>query len=701
MFDRLRWRDLIFPIGIVSGILVVLVPLPATVLDILLAANITLAIIVLLTTVSIRTPLEFSIFPSLLLAATLGRLILNVASTRLILTRAETDGIEAAGGVIRSFGDFVTGDSLIVGLVIFSILIIIQFLVITRGATRISEVAARFALDGMPGRQSAINSDLQSGVINEKQAAERRDQLTAQADFYGAMDGASKFVRGDAIAAVVITLINIVGGLCIGILQAGMSITEAGAIFTRLTIGDGLVSQLPAFLIALAAAMLVTRSGREVNLSSQLLRQLFARPEVMLISAGFLAVLVMTDLPALPLVSLAAGCGMIALVVGRQQQETEAVAEKREAARPQQKSEAAQITDYLTVEPLEVEIGIGLIHLADPQKGGDLMDRITGVRRQVASEVGLLLPPVRVRDNLQLDADQYLIKIANNRIDDGQLAPQHLLVADSQASQDLLGQLAVQPGTDQPVRWIPEHEQEAALQQGLMPILPAAVLATHLHQVVLRHADELLTRDGTRQLLEQLKRTSPVVVTELVPDVLSTGQVQSVLQGLLRENVPIRPLGVILEALADGAQQSDQVCWLVEHARRRMARTICQQLWGDDRQPHVVSLSDTFSNQLLSSCRLSDTGLECSLPANQLQAACQLLARQLKQLNLKPAVILVPAPLRPILSRLLSRYLTDLHVISHDEVIRDMQPETIKTLGQGLLNVPTRAAVAGSTSGAW
>jgi flagellar biosynthesis protein FlhA len=692
MLERMRWRDLIFPVGIISGILVVLVPLPPVILDVLLAANITLAVIILLTTIHVRTPLEFSIFPSLLLATTLGRLVLNIASTRLILTEADTQGVDAAGGVIRSFGDFVTGDSLVVGLVIFSILVIIQFLVITRGATRISEVAARFALDGMPGRQMAIDADLQAGSISNQQAQTRREQLTDQAEFYGAMDGASKFVRGDAIAAIIITLINIVGGLVIGVLQSGMSLAEATSIFTRLTIGDGLASQVPAFLVALAAAMLVTRSTRESNLSSQFLRQLFSRPQVLLIAASFLAILVLTDLPAVPLLTLAAGCGAIAIVMSRQN-------EKNSASRPEQESDSAtkpqvtrsggSIEDYLQVDPLEVEIGLGLIRLADPLKGGDLMDRITGIRRQVASEIGLLLPKVRVRDNLKLANDEYQIKIANNRIDNGQLAIDHLLVVDDERAESLPGKRRLEPGSQRPVRWISLDQRERAEKLGLSPLEPTEVLANHLRQVVLQHADELLTRDATQHLLDQLRRTSPVVVDELLPEILSTGQVQAVLQILLREGLPVRPLGVILEALADGVQQTSETCWLAEQARQRMARTICQQLWGSTRHAQVVRLAADLEQQLLDLCRLDDSGLQLDVPAADIERCCRMLADQLSRISTEqqPTVLLVSPSLRPIAAQLLHRELPGLQVISTAELVPHMHIETVETIGQQLTSM--------------
>ncbi|MBI2481121.1 MAG: FHIPEP family type III secretion protein, partial [Planctomycetia bacterium] len=411
------WKDLILPVGIITSVLVILVPLPPEILDLLLAVNITAAVIILLTTVYVKTPLEFSIFPSLLLATTLARLVLNVASTRLILTRASTDDMYAAGGVIKSFGEFVAGNDIVVGAIIFVIIIVIQFVVITKGATRISEVAARFALDGMPGRQMAIDADLNAGAIDEHEAQARRSEITQQADFYGAMDGASKFVRGDAVAGILITLINVGGGLIIGVAEYGMSFKDAGELFTRLTIGDGLVSQVPALLISLAAALLVTRSTQKINLPSQFLDQMFSRPQALLVAGGFLGVLIFTGLPKVPLIVIAGSCAMLALQL-RRKEEAQAARQviSKQAASEQANKKEDRIEDYLAIDPMEMEIGVGLIRLADPNRGGDLLPRITGVRQAVASEIGIVLPKVRIRDNMRLDERTYRIKIANNTV---------------------------------------------------------------------------------------------------------------------------------------------------------------------------------------------------------------------------------------------------------------------------------------------
>ncbi|MCA9164339.1 MAG: FHIPEP family type III secretion protein, partial [Planctomycetales bacterium] len=579
MSSLLRWKELVLPVGLIACVLVIIVPLPAPVLDLLLAANITAAILMLLTTITVRTPLEFSVFPTLLLATTLSRLVLNVASTRLILTRAGEDGLAAAGGVIRGFGQFVTGDNLVVGLIIFVILIVIQFVVITKGATRISEVAARFALDGMPGRQMAIDADLNAGLIDQHEAQQRRGAITQQADFYGAMDGASKFVRGDAIAGIVITLTNILGGLVIGVFQSGLSIAEAGSRFTTLTIGDGLVSQLPALLISLAAGLLVTRSTQHVELSNEFLRQLFHRPQTLAVAAVFLGVLVLTNLPKLPLLAIGGGCVGLSLLLSRQQREQQAA--RAAAAAASEKPKAAteeRIEQYLHVDPLELEIGVGLIRLADPKRGGDLLQRIASVRRAMAAEMGLVLPKVRVRDNMRLGELEYRVKIATNPVARGALQPQRLLAIEPPgAAGQLDGEATREPHSGRPAVWITPDRRSQATSLGYAVIEPAVVLATHLRGVFWSHADELLTRDALQHLLNELKQTAPAAVDELIPDVLRLAEVQQVLQALLREQVPIRQLALILETLGEQALRTRDVARLTEIVRQRLARTLSTQ----------------------------------------------------------------------------------------------------------------------------
>jgi len=683
-----RWRDLILPAGIISSVLVILIPLPPLLLDLLLAANITAAVIVLLTTIYVKSPLEFSVFPSLLLATTLGRLVLNVASTRLILTRAGTDGIFAAGGVIKGFGEFVAGDRVVVGLIIFVIIVVIQFVVITKGATRISEVAARFALDGMPGRQMAIDADLNAGVIDEKEAQRRREEITRQADFYGAMDGASKFVRGDAIAGIVITLINIVGGLFIGVIESGMSVTDAAALFTKLTIGDGLVSQVPAFLISLAAGLLVTRSTQPSNLPMDFIQQLFSRPKALAVTGAFLAVLVFTQLPALPLLTIGAGCAALAIFLTKQNRSklATAAAEERETAEKQAKSDE-RIEDFLAVDPMEIELGVGLIRLADPARGGDLLPRIAGVRQVVASDIGIILPKVRIRDNLRLEEHRYRIKIANNPVAEGTIHPDRLLAMNSgTATGSLPGVETQDPAFGQPAVWIDTGMRDRAEMLGYTPVDAAAVLATHLQEVVRRHADDLLTRDAVKHLIDEVKKTSPAVVDELIPGMMKLGEVQQVLQLMLREEVPIRPLALILETLGDYASRTKDAVWLAEYARHRMARSLCTRYRDAEDRLHVVTLDPAVEDRIASGIEHNERGLFIRMSPQAVDKTCSRIADQVEKLTRAghPPVVLVSPQIRAGLRQITASSLPKLVVLSYNEITRDTKIESVGIITDGV-----------------
>lgn len=674
------WQNLVLPFGLISSILVILVPLPTPLMDLLLAANITVAVIVLLTTIYVRSPLDFNIFPSLLLATTLGRLVLNVATTRLILTQAETNTDAAAGGVIQAFGDFVAGDRIVVGLIIFVIIVVIQFVVITKGATRISEVAARFALDGMPGRQMAVDADLNAGTIDEKEAQRRREEITSQADFYGAMDGASKFVRGDAIAGIVITVINVIGGFAIG-LQGGMSLAEAAEVFTKLTIGDGLVSQVPAFLISLAAGLLVTRSTKRTNLPTEFLSQLFARPQALLVSGGFLFILVFTNLPTLPLLSFAGGCVGLAIVLNRQnkQREAEAFEAEQKSQDENKPKKEERIEDYLTIDPMELELGVGLIRLADPNRGGDLLPRITSVRQQVASEIGIVLPKIRIRDNMRLGENDYRLKIMNNVVADGLVLPERLLAMDGGTAQGrLLGIDVKDPAFDQPAVWIEHQQRDQGEMQGYTMVEPAAVLATHLQEVVRRHAEDILTRDATRHLMDELKKTSPAVVDELIPGVMKLGEVQNVLQMLLREEVSIRQLSLILETLGDYASRTSDPIWLTEYVRNRLSRTICTRYRDEENRLHVITLDPALEDRISAGIEHNERGLFVRLAPNVVQEICDRISAEtvtLSRQGLTP-VVLVSPQIRPGLKQMTASILPRLVVMSYNEVTRDTQIES-------------------------
>lgn len=674
-----RSQDLILPIAIIASVLVILVPLPPSLMDVLLAGNITIAVIVLLTTIYVRSPLDFSIFPSLLLATTLARLVLNVATTRLILTGAASEGNEAAGGVITAFADFVAGDGkIVVGLIIFVIIVVIQFVVITKGATRISEVAARFALDGMPGKQMAIDADLNAGIIDERQAQQRREEITRQADFYGAMDGASKFVRGDAIAGIVITVINVVGGLVIGMAEYGMPLAEAGKLFTQLTIGDGLVSQIPAFLISLAAGLLVTRSTRQSNLPQEFLSQLFSRPQAMAVAGGFLAVLVTTDLPRTPLLALCSACfGMAWMLTQREaKQQVEAEA----AAQTEKPPEEERIEDYLTIDPMEVEVGVGLIRLADPKRGGDLLERVQRVRKNVASDIGIIMPKVRIRDNMRLDPNEYRIKIADMPIAQARLEPGHLLAIDSGMTTGTVDGIATKDpafGTD--ARWIVASLQDQAEMLGYTVVEPGAVLATHLTEICRRHADEILNRDATKHLIDELKQSQPAVVEELIPSVMHLAEVQGVLHLLLREQVPIRQLGLILETLGDYASRTKDPVLLTEYVRHRLARQICTRYRDQEGRLHVLALDPAMEDRIRAGFEHNERGLFVRMSPQAVDATCSAIAKQLPKLtttNHTP-IVLVSPQIRAALKQITENQLPQLVVMSFNEVTRDTQIATV------------------------
>jgi flagellar biosynthesis protein FlhA len=673
-----RGRDLVLPVAIITSILVVIVPLPTALMDLLLAGNISIAIIVLLTTIYVRTPLELSIFPSLLLTTTLGRLVLNVATTRLILTHGGTDGLEAAGGVVRSFGEFVAGDNVVIGMILFVIIVLIQFLVITKGATRISEVAARFALDGMPGRQMAIDADLNAGIIDEHEAQRRREEISRQADFFGAMDGASKFVRGDAVAGIVITLVNVVGGLLIGVLQSGMTVSEAASVFTKLTIGDGLVSQVPAFLISLAAGLLVTRSNTSTNLPREFLIQLFSRPQAMLVTAAFLAVLVVTNLPTIPLVTIGACCCGLAVMLNKQSRQRDSAAEtkaKEEAAKKPQE----RIEDYMTVDPMELEIGVGLIRLADPKRGGDLLDRIQRLRQNIAADVGIIMPKVRIRDNMRLDQNGYRIKLTDMPVASGQVYPNLLLAIDSGlTSGKVPGLETKEPAFNTPALWIDPGVRGQAEMYGYTVVEPASVIATHLTEVVKRHADEIVTRDATKHLVDELKKTSPAVVDELIPGQMKLAEVQQILQMLLREGVPIRQLGTILETLGDYASRTKDPILLTEYVRHRLARTICTRYRDQDGRIHVVTLEPALEDRIRAGMDHTERGLFVKLSPQQTESITAALARELEKLTRlgHAPVLLVSPQVRPGIKRLMDARLPATIVLSYNEITRDTQVES-------------------------
>ena len=564
-----QFYGLVFPLAIIGSILVIVLPLPPALMDLLLATNITLSIVILMATISVRTPLEMSVFPSLLLGTTLFRLVLNVASTRLILTRAGTSGTAAAGGIIQKFGEMVAGDRVVVGFVIFAIIVVIQFVVITKGATRISEVSARFVLDAMPGRQMAIDADLGSGLIDEATARRQREELIRSSDFFGAMDGASKFVRGDAIAGMVITLVNILGGLYVGMFDLGMPFRQATEVFTKLTIGDGLSSQVPAFILALAAALLITRSSTPTSLGVETIRQLTSRPEALTIGGLFAILLAATNFPRVPMLLLGATCVAGAYWSGRSRNQ----AVETESPRPADPEPAIRIEEFLHIDPMELEIGFGLLRLADRSRGGDLIERLQHLRQQTAQNLGLILPKVRIRDDLKLAPQEYLVKIRGKTVSTGTIPVDCWLARGKQSTPThSLGAPAPEHPFGPNCWWIDGNRRAYAERLGFQVLDAAGAIMFDMQRIIAEHASELLSRDQVKRLLDSLKERSPVLVDDVVPGLLTTGQVHRVLQSLLRDQRSIRDLETILEAIGDYAGKCKDVEELTKHVLQRLDR---------------------------------------------------------------------------------------------------------------------------------
>ena len=579
-----RHSDVFMAVGVIAILGVMIIPLPALFLDLLLAFSITTALIILLVAMYTVKPLQFSVFPGLLLVVTLFRLSLNVASTRLIL------GDAYAGKIIQAFGSFVVKGNYVVGFVIFLILIVINFVVITKGAGRVAEVTARFTLDAMPGKQMSIDADLNAGLIDEGEARRRREEIAREADFYGAMDGASKFVRGDAIAGLIITMLNIFGGFVIGVLQRKMGFSEALQTYTLLTVGDGLVSQIPALVISTSAGLIVTRAASESNLGRDLTTQILSEPKAIVIAAGVLVFLGITPgMPMLPFFTLAAAAGAVAYGV-RSARKAAAELEAPEMA-PSERPEEEHIEDYLQVDPLELEIGYSLIPLVDAEQGGDLLTRITHIRRECALELGILIPPIRIRDNIQLKPNEYFIKIRGDEMGRGELmVGRYMALNPGTAEEELEGIETTEPAFGLEANWISESQREQAELAGYTVVEAPAVLCTHLTEVLKAHAHHILCREDVRRLLDNVKREQPTLVEELVPDLLSVGAIEKVLKNLLGERVPIRDMLTILETLSDYAPLTKDTNLLTEYVRGALSRTISKPYCDEEGTVRAITL---------------------------------------------------------------------------------------------------------------
>ncbi|MBE7498711.1 MAG: flagellar biosynthesis protein FlhA [Verrucomicrobiales bacterium] len=683
-----RHGDLWLVVGLFGTVLLLILPIPPPLLDVLLAVSIALSLLMLLVILYVQQPSDFTGFPTLLLFVSLFRLSLNVASTRLILL----DGY--AGHIIEAFGNFVVRGNYVVGLVVFLILVLINFIVITKGAGRIAEVAARFTLDAMPGKQMAIDAELNAGLINETEARNRRRAVEQEADFYGAMDGASKFVRGDAIAAVLITLVNIIGGFAIGIAQKDMTVSEALQRFTLLSIGDGLVSQIPALIVSTAAGILVTRAASKDDLGQELGRQLLSYPRAMMVLAGMMAVLALVPgLPKLPFLILGFLCAFVAYTLHTHglpdfapthaaptstpgttrttTPGTAAAASTTDPASATTPKPGAPLENLLPLDPLQIELGYGLVPLADKRKGGDLLDRVTGVRRTFAQEIGVIIPPIRLRDNLQLGPNEYRVLLKGHPIAQGQLMPGYWLAMNATNSQvTLKGVPTVEPVFGLPATWITDAERKTAELSGHTLVDAASVLVTHLSELLKRHCHALLSRQDVQNLLDHLRQTHPAVVNELVPAQLSVGQIQRVLQNLLAEGVSIRNLAGILEKISDFAAFTKNPDELSEHARRALAPQIAKPFQMANNSLSAITLDPRLEQLLAQNVRQTPTDLSLALEPGLARHLLQWLSRTVQQMIAAghPPLVLCSPPIRLAFKRFFEASFAELAVLSYAEI---------------------------------
>ena len=677
-----RNSDVFMALAVVGIIIFMVMPLPTLLLDMLLSFSIMFSLIILLASMYVQRPLELSSFPSILLLVTLFRLALNVASTRIILLHGN-EGTLAAGKVIKAFGGFVVGGNYLVGIIVFLILVAINFLVITKGAGRIAEVAARFTLDAMPGKQMSIDADLNAGLITEKEARQRRETIAQEAEYYGAMDGANKFVRGDAIAGIVITLINIIGGLAIGVFQKEMSFANAAQNYTLLTIGDGLVSQVPALIVSTAAGVIVTRAGADSSLGSEITSQILIQPKAIgVASAVLFGFGLVPGLPTIPFLILSLLSGGLAYSISRSVKETarmeEALAVQKEKAVP-----AGQFDALPPLDTLAIEVGYGLIPLVDVEQDGQLLDRIKSLRRQIARELGIIVAPVHIQDNMQLKPGEYTILLKGNEIARGELMTNYYLAMNPSGTGEKIDGIATrEPTYGLPALWIKEEVKEKALAKGFTVVDLATVLTTHLSEIIKRHCHELLGRQDVQQLLDSLKETHPKVVEELVPGLLPLGGVVQVLQNLLREQVPIRDLLTILETLADWSPATKDLDILTEHVRHALARTLTKMHLTPEANIAAITLGHSLESMISGALQQTDHGSFLALDPSIAQKMMNKLAASLEKmssLSYQP-VVMCSAQIRHHVSRLIDRFMPHVAVLSYDEILSNVEIQSLDML---------------------
>ncbi|MCD4829320.1 MAG: flagellar biosynthesis protein FlhA [Candidatus Cloacimonetes bacterium] len=683
--------DIFIAIGIISILVVMLFPMHPTVIDLLLVFNFMLAFIILLAPIYLKRPSDFSVFPGLLLVVTLFRLAMNVATTRLILGEAD------AGHIIRAFGTFMIRGNYIVGLIVFLILFIINFKVIVAGSGRVAEVAARFTLDAMPGKQMAVDADLNNGVISEDEAKARREEIRRDGDFYGAMDGAAKFVKGDALAGIIIMVLNILGGILIGMVQRKMGFVQAVQTYTILTVGDGLVAQIPSLLISSATGIIVTRAGTKADLGEEVVTQLLNEPKALFVASG--VIFLFGLFPGMPwyfFMPMGAGLATLAWYLQRSIRDRQQQEEAELAAPPEPESGPPDIREYLQVDPLELEIGYSLISLVDENEKGDILDRVTSLRKQTALDVGILVPPIRIRDNISLVPNQYVIKIRGEQIAVGECLVNHYLAIDpGSVEKPIKGIKTREPAFGLPALWITEDKRDIAEMHGYTIIEPAAMIATHLSEVIKQNAGIIITRQDVQNLLDNIKKDNEAVVSELVPGLLSLGNVEQVLKNLLREGVAVRDMITILETLADYAPFTRDVETLTEYVRYALARTIAKKFTASDGTVYGVTLSPQFE-QLISDVvnQGKQKKLNVSVPpdvVNNLYIDLEKAVSQMNELGLQPVVMVSPA-IRGYMKKLIEPAIPSLPIISFNEIPSHIPIQSKVTLQ---LKMPRAASESG------
>jgi flagellar biosynthesis protein FlhA len=674
----MKAKDLAVLFGVILIIIMLIIPLPPPILDVLIIFNISLSLLIILVAMNTTDSLQFSIFPTLLLLITLFRLGLSVSTTRSILGNAD------AGNVIDTFGNFVIGGNAVVGFVVFIILVIIQFIVITKGAERVSEVGARFTLDAMPGKQMSIDADLNAGLISDAEAKQRREKIEKEADFYGSMDGASKFVKGDAIASIIIVAINMIVGLIIGMMQMGMDLNTAVLTYTLLTVGDGLVTQIPALLISTATGIIVTKAASEGSLSNDITKQILAYPKLLYVTAGTIFLLgVATPISKTLTFSMA---GLLAFAgwqlqnIKTRETNLELAPDIPEESDSEEMRSPENVINLLQIDPIEFEFGYGLIPLADANQGGDLLDRVVMIRRQMAIELGMIVPVIRIRDNIQLQANEYVIKIKGNEVAKGEVLLDHYMAMSPGFEDDsIVGIETIEPAFGLSALWIGEEMKERAEMSGYTVVDPPSVVSTHLTEIIKRHAHELLGRQETRQLIDHLKETYPVLVEETTPSLLSIGDIQRVLTNLLKEHVSIRNLPMIFETLADYGQMTKDMDLLTEYVRQSLSRQISTQVSTKNEPLYVVTLSGAVEKLVADSVQQTEHGSFLSMDPTHSQKILDSAVEETNRLSQmgQSAILLCSPAVRMYVRQLLERYLPNVPVLSYNELEVDIEVQSV------------------------